>query len=89
MFRVYLEPECLFVVVVVVVFFVIYFICFVAYFDVVNRLIIIPLYELCSHLPKNFLLWIKNAFYFILKVLFVLKVFELLSWLFGRVEKKA
>ena len=31
----------------------------------------------------------KNAFYFILKVFFVLKIFEFLSWLFGLVEKTA
>ena len=30
---------------------------------------------------------IKNAFYFILKALFVLKVFKFLSWLFGHIEK--
>ena len=31
----------------------------------------------------------KNAFYFILKALFVLKIFKLLPWLFGHVEKTA
>ena len=30
----------------------------------------------------------KNAFYFILKVLFVLKIFEFLSWFFGYVGKR-
>ena len=30
----------------------------------------------------------KNAFYFILKALFVLKTFEFLSWLFGHAQKK-
>ena len=29
----------------------------------------------------------KNAFYFILKVLLVLKIFKFLSWLFGHVQK--
>ena len=29
----------------------------------------------------------KNAFYFILKPLFVLKIFKFLSWLFRHVEK--
>ena len=29
----------------------------------------------------------KNAFYFILKAFFVLKIFKFLSWLFGQVEK--
>ena len=31
----------------------------------------------------------ENAFYFILKVLFFLKIFKFLSWLFGNVEKMA
>ena len=31
----------------------------------------------------------KNAFYFILEALFVLKIFKLLSWLFGHVGKTA
>ena len=31
----------------------------------------------------------KNAFYFILKALFVLKIFKFLSWFFGHVEKTA
>ena len=30
----------------------------------------------------------KNAFYFTLKALFVLKIFKFLSWLFGHVEKQ-
>ena len=51
-----------------------------------------------SHLPKQFVLfsWIesplkmmKNVFYFILKVLSVLKIFRLLSRLFGHVGKTA
>ena len=51
-----------------------------------------------SHLPKNIfficlndspLTMMKNAFYFILKALFVFKIFEFLSWLFGHVEKTA
>ena len=29
----------------------------------------------------------KNAFYFAVKVIFVLKIFKFLSWLFGHVEK--
>ena len=32
---------------------------------------------------------IKNAFYFILKVLFVLKMFKFLSYFFAHVEKMA
>ena len=32
---------------------------------------------------------IKNAFYFVVKALFVLKIFKFLSWLFGHVEKTA
>ena len=31
----------------------------------------------------------KNAFYFILKALFVFKIFKFLAWLFGHVEKTA
>ena len=31
----------------------------------------------------------KNIFYFILKALFVLKIFKFLSWLFGHIEKTA
>ena len=51
-----------------------------------------------SQLPKkkNYLLqWqsplkmMKNAFYFILKALFVLKIFKFFSWLFGHAEKMA
>ena len=30
----------------------------------------------------------KNAFYFTLKALFVLKIFKFLSWLFGHVAKR-
>ena len=40
--------------------------------------------------PKKFTLfaWLmKNAFYFILKALCILKIFKFLSWLFGLVEK--
>ena len=51
-----------------------------------------------SHLPKKicFICFndspskvMKNAFYFILKALFVLKIFKFLSRLFGHVEKTA
>ena len=31
---------------------------------------------------------IKNAFYFMLKALFVFEIFTFLSWLFGYVEKR-
>ena len=31
----------------------------------------------------------KNAFYFILKALFILKIFKFLSYRFGRIEKTA
>ena len=49
-----------------------------------------------SHLPKKFFICfndnpskiMKNAFYFILNALFVLKIFKFLSWLFGHVEKR-
>ena len=50
--------------------------------------------KLPSHLPKKIALFasvplkiMKNVFYFILKALFVLKIFKFLSWLFGRIEK--
>ena len=49
-----------------------------------------------SHLPKKKKFindspskMMKNDFYFILKALFVLKIFKFLSWLFGHVEKTA
>ena len=51
-----------------------------------------------SHLPKKVVLFalikaalkmMKNDFYFILKALFVLKIFKFLSWLFGHVGKRA
>ena len=57
-----------------------------------------PLLKSGSHLPKKFCFicfiedpinLMKNAFYFILKVLFVLKIFKFLSRLFGHVEKTA
>ena len=31
----------------------------------------------------------KNAFYFTIKAIFILKIFKFLSWLFGHVEKTA
>ena len=50
-------------------------------------------WKLNSHLPKkivcfneNQLKLMKNAFYFKLKALFILKIFDL-SWLFGHEEK--
>ena len=46
-----------------------------------------------SHLPKKFVIlalkMMKNAFYFILKVFFVLKTFKFLWQLFGHVGKTA
>ena len=51
-----------------------------------------------SHLPKKYIFicfnksplkMMKNAFYFILKALFVLKIFKFLSWHFGHVEETA
>ena len=38
-----------------------------------------------TEIPLNMM---KNAFYFTLKSLFVLKIFKLLFWLFGHVEKR-
>ena len=52
--------------------------------------------KLDSHLPNNFFIvcindspskMLKNAFYFILKALFVFNIFKSLSWLFAHVEK--
>ena len=37
---------------------------------------------------ENSLEMMKNAFYFTLKALLVLKIFKLLSWIFGHVEKR-
>ena len=51
-----------------------------------------------SHLPKKTLFicfndspskMMKNAFYFILKALFILNILKCLSWLFGHVEETA
>ena len=51
-----------------------------------------------SHLPKKIIFicfkesclkMMKNNFYFILKALFVLKIFKFLSWHFGHVEETA
>ena len=36
---------------------------------------------------ENSLTVMKNAFYFTLKILFVFKIFKILSWLFGHIEK--
>ena len=43
----------------------------------------------CDESWKGFHEMMKNALYFIRKTFFVLKVFKLLSWLFGYVEKTA
>ena len=69
------------------------------YLDIFNYLILYPLeLKSDSHLPKkicficfneSLLKMVKNAFYFVLKALFVLKIFKFLSWLFGHVEKTA
>ena len=50
-----------------------------------------------SHLPKNFVLlapmipltMMKIPFHFILKALFVLKIFKFFSWMFGHLETTA
>ena len=50
-----------------------------------------------SHLSKNCVIcfiksplkMMKNPFYFILKALFVRKIFKFLSWPFGHLEKMA
>ena len=38
-------------------------------------------------ITENLLKMMKNAFYSTLKILFVLKIFKFLPWLFGHVEK--
>ena len=54
--------------------------------------------KLDTHLPNKIIFiffnesslkMIKNAFYFILKAVFVLKIFKFLSSLFGHIEKAA
>ena len=40
-------------------------------------------------ITESSLKMMKNAFYFTLKALFVLKIFTILSWIFGHVEKTA
>ena len=37
---------------------------------------------------KSPLKMVKNAFYFTLKALFVVKIFKFLSWVFDHVEKR-
>ena len=58
----------------------------------------VPILKLDTHLSKRFcficliegpLEDMKNAFYFILKSLFILKIFRFLSQLFGHVGKTA
>ena len=57
--------------------------------------IVIKILKSDSHLPKkicfnkSLLQKMKNAFYFILKPLFILKLFQLLYGLFGYVERTA
>ena len=47
----------------------------------------LPIIFICfNEIPLKMM---KNAFYFILKAFFVLKIFRFLSWLFGHVEKTA
>ena len=40
------------------------------------------------HFNESPLKMMKNAFYFILKALFVIKIFKFLSWPFGHAKKK-
>ena len=48
-----------------------------------------PSTKICfTFFSESSLKMIKNVFYFILKALFVLKIFKFLSWFFGRVEKR-
>ena len=49
-----------------------------------------PFQKICIIcLIESSLNMMKNAFYFILKALFVLQIFKFLSWIFGHVEKTA
>ena len=41
------------------------------------------------HFNESSLKMMKNAFYFILKALFVIKIFKFLSWLFCHAKKMA
>ena len=62
------------------------------------KLVILPTLELLFNGPlsglRQFLAtesplkMMKNAFYFTLKALFVLQIFNFLSWLFGHVAKR-
>ena len=47
-----------------------------------------PPKKLCICFNETTLKMMKNTFYFTLKALFVLKIFKVLSWLFGHVEKR-
>ena len=69
------------------------------YMSLLSLLLIILFWPLesNSHLPDKIihicfkespLKMMKNAFYFISKALFILKIFNFLSWLFGHVEKQ-
>ena len=48
-----------------------------------------PFRKKCICFNDSSLKMMKNAFYFILKALSVLKIFKFLSWLFGHLEKTA
>ena len=54
-----------------------------------NNLIKVPLSGLIQFLKTESLLkTMKNTFYFMLKALFILKIFTILFWLFGHVGKR-
>ena len=53
----------------------------------VGLLLSIKTYFICF--KESPLKMMKNAFYFILKSIFILKILKFLSWLFGNVDKTA
>ena len=58
--------------------------------NITNKVGLSPSKKICViSLMESPLKMIRNTFYFILKGLFVLKIFKFLSWLFGHVEKAA
>ena len=61
----------------------------------VNTLLLMLLHQTCMYIRMSKYFFLKTlykwwkAFHFILKALFILKIFSFLSWLFGHVEKTA
>ena len=54
------------------------------------KVVLLPSKKICFiYLNESLLDMMKNAFYFIWKALFLLKIFKFLSWLYGHVEQTA